>query len=324
VSPCSPLSVVKLIELAALATGQKSAKVPWDWISKDPNQFFDARYLPVGFKFCDPSRMGTAVKELATHLRKIQDDDNEVKFHFRNILEKNKVCPAVYPEKLSLAFKGRSRRKGKARERSPGLQLVNGSAFDQMFLSPAKSTITASPSPQKLVAGAISPTTTIDASPIQQDGRKHVHNGQTSPKNQIGAPLPDALQQYPGIHPFGFPCHPTVPPIHTGFHYEPGPPQVHNGFTAVNPQTNSYHAQTNGPMYQIPSSSFTFPIGAQDPNGHPVQYPLYPGHSMVNPPSFDSTYHSFPINHAYPHGFPYGQFRTGLPPGFPGPAGTHL
>jgi len=82
--------------------------VPWDQISKDLTEFFDKRYLPIGFKFCDPSRMGVLVKDLVTYLRKIQDDDTEIKFHFRNILDKNQVCLATYPKSLLLAFKGKS------------------------------------------------------------------------------------------------------------------------------------------------------------------------------------------------------------------------
>ena len=256
-----------------------------------------------------------------THLRKIQDDDTEIKFHFRNILDKNQVCPAVYPDSLSLAFKGKSRTKGKARERSPGLQVINSEAFDQIFQSPAKSAVAASPSPQKTSSMKITPTTMKTtwkeglesaAETSATQCRKDVHSSVTNP-----------FDQRAGDDPFRFvPSHSMIPQAHAGFQYEPGPPQTHNGFTFVNPQSTLYHPSTNLPIYPTTSSSsFTFPAGIQDPSGQPVQYPIYPGHhpAMAHP-TFDPHYPGFPVNHVYQHGAGYLQVRLGPNNGPVGPS----
>jgi len=255
--------------------------------------------------------MGVSVKDLVMHLRKVQDDDTQIKFHFRNILDKNEVCPAIYPDSLSLAFKGKARTKGKARDQSPGLQVINNEVFDQIFQSPAKSAVAPSPSPQKTSSTNKTPTTTnstlkkgveLTADTSATDRRKDEHSSSTDP-----------FDQRAGNDPFRFvPAHSMIPQAHAGFQYEPGPPQTHNGFTFVNPQSTPYHSSSNLPVYPTSSSSFTFPAGIQDPSGQPMQYPIYSGHhpAMTHPP-FDPHYQGFPVNHAYHHGAGYLQFRPG-------------
>ena len=306
--------------MVALATGQKSAKVPWDRISKDPTEFFDKRYLPIGFKFCDPSRMGVSVKDLVVHLRKIQDDDTEIKFHFRNVLDKNEVCPAIYPDSLLLAFKGKSRAKGKAREQSPGLQVINSEVFNQMFQSPAKSAVAPSPSPQKTSPIDNTPTTTKTT--LKNAAESAAGTLKMEFRTEVNSLPTDPFDQRAINDPFdGVASHSMMSQAHARIPYEPGPPQTHNGFTNVNPQSNLYHPSTNLPIYPMTSTSFTFPTGMQDPSGQPVQYPIYPGHhpTTVYPP-FDPHYQGFPVNQPYHHGAGYLNFRPGPTYGPVGPS----
>jgi len=92
--------------------------------------------------------------------------------------------------------------RGKGRERSPGLQVINSKAFDQIFQFPAKSTVTPSPSPQTTLSMNDTPLTTKSA--LTKGAESAAATSATKYRKDIHSSLTDPFDQQAGNDPFIF------------------------------------------------------------------------------------------------------------------------